>query len=35
MWTIEDSNMLVLTLEKYQENIWKTVIKGDLEIDTS
>ncbi len=35
MWTIEDSNMLVLTLEKYQENIWKTVIKGDIEIDTS
>ena len=25
--------MLVLVLEKYEENVWNTVIKGDKEID--
>lgn len=34
-WTIEDSTVLVLTLEKNSENIWKTVIEGDQEIDAS
>ena len=24
-----------MTLEKFSENIWKTVVKGDKEIDTS
>lgn len=34
-WTIEDGSKLILTLEKAQENIWKTVLIGDKEIDTS
>lgn len=34
-WTIEDSQQLIFTLEKEEENIWKTIIKGDEEIDTS
>ena len=33
VWTIEDENMLVLVLEKFEENVWNTVIKGDKEID--
>jgi hypothetical protein len=33
-WTIEDSKRLILTLTKARETIWKTVIKGDKEIDT-
>ena len=35
MWTIEDGNTLVITMEKAQENIWKTVVVGDEEIDTT
>ena len=35
IWTIEDSKLVLLNLEKNEENIWKTVIKGDEEIDTS
>lgn len=34
-WTMEDECLLVLTLEKGQENIWKTIIKGDQEIDAT
>ena len=33
-WSIEDNNKIIFNLEKSQENIWKTVIKGDVEIDT-
>lgn len=33
-WSIEDETKLVLTLEKASENIWKTIFKGDTEIDT-
>lgn len=35
LWSIEDGNKLILTLEKAGENIWKTVIKGDDEIDAT
>ena len=35
IWTIEENKLLLLNLEKNEENIWKTVIKGDEEIDTS
>ncbi len=35
IWSIEDEEKLMLTLEKGSENIWKTVIKGDTEIDTT
>ncbi len=35
IWSIEDEERLVLTLEKAGENIWKTVIKGDQEIDAT
>lgn len=35
MWSIEDGKKIVLTLEKASENIWKTVIKGDVEIDAT
>lgn len=35
IWSIEDEEKLLLTLEKGSENIWKTVIKGDTEIDTT
>ena len=35
IWTIEESKLLLLNLEKNEENIWKTVIIGDEEIDTS
>jgi hypothetical protein len=34
-WTIEDNKKLMIVLEKAEENIWKTVIVGDEEIDTS
>ena len=34
-WNIDNGKNLVLFLEKYEENIWKTIIKGDEEIDTS
>lgn len=26
VWTIEDSNSIIFTLEKSEENIWKTII---------
>ena len=32
-WSIEDGNKLILTLNKAQEMIWKTIIVGDQEID--
>ena len=32
-WFIEDKRFLCITLEKGYEAIWKTVIKGDAEID--
>ena len=35
VWTIEDGKVLNLTLEKATENIWKTVLKGDPEIDAT
>lgn len=35
MWSIEDNKKLILTLEKGVENIWKTVIIGDQEIDAT
>ena len=34
-WSIEEGEKLILNLEKSCENIWKTVIKGDAEIDAS
>ena len=34
-WTIEEGEKLILNLEKGCENIWKTVIKGDAEIDAT
>ncbi len=33
-WSI-DEDSLVLVLEKGNENIWKTVLKGDAEIDAT
>ena len=33
-WQIEDNEKLLIFMEKGQENIWSTVIKGDKEIDT-
>lgn len=33
-WSLEE-NLLTLTLEKQTDNIWKTVIKGDQEIDAT
>ena len=33
IWNI-DGNNLILTLEKLNEDIWKTVFKGDEQIDT-
>ena len=35
MWSLEDNEKLILTLEKASENIWKTVLKGDPEIDAT
>lgn len=35
IWSIEDGERVILTLEKAGENIWKTVIKGDQEIDAT
>jgi hypothetical protein len=35
MWSIEDNKNLIINLEKGSENIWKTVIKGDQEIDAT
>lgn len=34
-WAIEEGERLMLNLEKIGENIWKTVIKGDQEIDAT
>jgi hypothetical protein len=34
-WNIEDSIFLIMTLEKLNENIWKTIFKGDKEIDAT
>ena len=34
-WTIEDNCRFLLTLEKGVETIWKTVFKGDAEIDAT
>lgn len=33
-WSI-DEDSLILVLEKGNENIWKTVLKGDAEIDAT
>ena len=35
MWSIEDNKRLVIHLEKGTDNIWKTVILGDQEIDAT
>ncbi len=35
IWSIEDEEKLILTLEKGSENIWKTILKGDAEIDAT
>lgn len=32
-WNVEDGKNLILSIEKSKETIWKTVIKGDQEID--
>lgn len=32
---MEDNCLLVISMEKGCENIWKTIIKGDTEIDAS
>ena len=34
-WSIEDKNYVNVTFEKAYEAIWKAVIVGDKEIDTS
>lgn len=34
-WSIEEGERFMLHLEKAQENIWKTIIKGDEEIDAT
>jgi hypothetical protein len=34
-WTLEDNLKLVFLFEKKSELIWKTVLKGDSEIDVS
>lgn len=34
-WSLEDNILLLIILEKANENIWKTIIKGDKEIDTT
>lgn len=34
-WTLEDNLKLVIIFEKKQELIWKTVFKGDPEIDVT
>ena len=35
LWSIEDEEKIILTLEKAAENIWKTIVKGDQEIDAT
>lgn len=34
-WSLEDSRVIILSLEKGTETIWKTIIKGDEEIDAT
>lgn len=34
-WSIEDGCLLVVNMEKGVENIWKTIIIGDEEIDAT
>ena len=34
-WSIEDGNKLIFLFEKADENVWKTILKGDDEIDTT
>ena len=34
LWTLESNKMIVITLDKCVETWWKSVIKGDPEIDT-
>ena len=34
-WNLDENKSVIVTLEKASENIWKTVLKGDKEIDTS
>lgn len=34
-WNLEDGQTIMLILEKSTENIWKTIIKGDQEIDAT
>ena len=35
MWTLEDREVIVLTLEKVVETWWKCIVVGDAEIDTT
>jgi hypothetical protein len=35
MWTLEDREVIVLTLEKVVETWWKCIVLGDEEIDTT
>lgn len=32
-WNIEDGTKIILAMEKSDENVWKTILKGDEEID--
>ena len=34
-WNLDENKSVILTLEKASENIWKTVLKGDKEIDAT
>ena len=34
-WVVDEKKKLILSLEKAEENIWKTIMIGDREIDTS
>lgn len=34
-WLIEDNGILIITLEKADEMIWKCIFKGEKEIDTT
>jgi len=34
-WTLDEGTQLIFTLEKAEENIWKTILVGDTEIDTT
>ena len=35
IWSLEDNSKVIITLEKAGDHIWKTVIRGDAEIDTT